>query len=565
MDLLIKRLFVVCLFSFVSGFVINIGGVLFDEQDFYSKYSKDEWTKSTLNQKNRILTDYIKRESASLDAVARGFLFNPVLKNSLNKIEQQVLVNFVYDFSVAFPLVSNETKELSMKNLSKDVFIKHLLISHSNSVLPTPPLISKNEAFSLAQSVRDSLSENLELFDVFSQKHSNDPGSSKKGGVLGWLQWGNTPMAFQSSVWGLPLGSLSNIIETDYGFHLVVVDSLRPSEFAEYDKDSYEYSALRSSLVSVRDLLKESSMAYDREVVGDRVVLYFDQLDSLFSLISFEKKSLLSTGQTFNLFRFLENLDSRFVLCALDNKKYGVKWFLPSLSQIPNSRIPVFLDVSGFIDFFKLIIMQKIAVSDGLSLGFDKKVVFKKRVSVEKSKLLYDSLLKRIVNSVSAPDSSSVLAYYNKNRGEKYFNSEKVVVRQIKLKSKDLADSLYVEISKKPDSFVVLASSFSINRKKEGGLMEPFERGKYNYMGEAAFSLEVGSFSAPLENPDKTFSIILLEEKINSSFVPIERVYKRIESLLIKEGQEKIKKSTFNGYLKSPSLVLGKKYEEFIN
>jgi len=95
--------------------------------------------------------------------------------------------------------------------------------------------------------------------------------------------------------------------------------------------------------------------------------------------------------------------------------------------------------------------------------------------------------------------------------------------------------------------------------------MEPFERGKYNFLGEAAFSLGVGEVAGPIENPDKTFSIILLEEKIKSKPIPIKRVYKRIESFLIKESQEKIKEDTFNGYLSNPNLVLGENYEKYIN
>ena len=565
MGLLINKIFLFCCCSFLFGFVISVDGVFFDEQDFYSKYSKAEWVKSPLNQKNRILKDYIKRESASLDAINRGFLYNPVIKNSLANIERQLLVNFVYDYSVAFPLISKESIFLSKKNLSTDVFIKHLLISHSGSVLSDPPETSKKDALAFIGSIRDSILGGFESFEVFARAYSDDPSAPRNDGVLGWLQWGVTPMSFQSPVWGLGVDSLSNVIETDYGFHLVLVDSLRSSEFAVYDQDSYEYSALKSSLVSVRDLLKDASFAYDRETFDSRVVFFSNQVDSLLSLILLEKNALASLGQTFNLYRFLSSLDSRFLLCSVDNKAYGVRWFLSSLSQIPNSRVPDLLDSASFVDFMKIIIMQKVALFDGIGLGIKQKSAYKKRVGVEKSRLLYDSLLKKIVNSVGPPDSLKVLAYYNKNKGEKYFNPEKVVVRQIKLNSKTLADSLSLQLIKKPSDFVSFASAYSINRSEVGGLMEPFESGKYNYMGEKAFSLDVGDISLPIENPDKTFSIILVEDKIERSFIPIERVYKRIESLLIKEGQENIKKTTFDGYLSSPGLVIGKKYEKFIN
>ena len=84
-------------------------------------------------------------------------------------------------------------------------------------------------------------------------------------------------------------------------------------------------------------------------------------------------------------------------------------------------------------------------------------------------------------------------------------------------------------------------------------------------MGEAAFKLDVGVISKPIENPDKTFSIIVVEEKIDKKIIPINRVYKRIESLLIKESQEQIKTATFNSFINNPELKLGDKYEKFYN
>ena len=116
MILKIKLFVITCLLGSLFGYVIDIGGVSFDEQDFYSKYSKSEWVKSSTGQKDRILKDYVKRESAALDALGRGFLFNPVIKNNLANIERQLLVNFVYDYSVAFPLISKESVVLSKLN-----------------------------------------------------------------------------------------------------------------------------------------------------------------------------------------------------------------------------------------------------------------------------------------------------------------------------------------------------------------------------------------------------------------------------------------------------------------
>ena len=565
MILKIKLLLFAGFCSLLFGYVININGVSFDEQDFYSKYSKSEWVKSSAGQKDRILKDYVKRESASLAAEEEGFLFNPVLKNKLFNVQNQILVNLVYDYTVAFPLISKQSLALSRSNLKKEVFIRHLLVSHNTSVISSPPTRSSKEALSLIKTIKDSLKSTENSFGYFSKTYSDDPSAPRNEGVLGWLQWGVTPMSFQSSVWSLNLGEVSDVIETEYGFHLVVVDSIRSSEFSTYDSDSYEYAVQRSSLVSVRDLLKDASLAYDREILSERVVMYEKQVDILFNQMLESKKELLSLGKSFDVTDFIKNLDLGSVLFSVDGKLYGLKWFLPQVSQFPKSKIPDFTSSQDLVIFLQNIIMQKIAIKDGSKMGLIDNDYFKKRVGVEQSRILYDSYLKHLVNSIETPDSSSVKTYYNKNKKEKYYEPEKVVVRQIKVASKNLSDSLYVVLSSDDSLFGALSSEFSLVYSQTEGLMDPFERGKFNYMGEAAFKLDVGEISKPIENPDKTFSIIVVEEKIDKKIIPINRVYKRIESLLIKESQEQIKTTTFDNFINNPELKLGDKYEKFYN
>ena len=550
----------------VFPFVLNIDGVVFDEQDFYSKYSKAEWLRSSDVQKKRILEDYIKRESAAIDAISRGFLFNPTLLQKLNNKKNQLLVSSAYDLLVAYPLIDKDVLFLGKQNLKKDVFLNHLVIAHKESSLPSPSEISKEDAFLFARALKHSLDSNPKLFSSFAKKYSKDPSAQNNGGVIGWVQWGQTPMPFQKKAWELSPGVVSPIIETQYGYHIVLLDSVRGSEFSVYDTSSYNNIVFMRSLFTVKDLLKDASADFDYSLFEDESLLVFDEeVGRLFDLIEAEKVVLAESSERFDLVGFLGSLEERFVLCRFNDSLYGIRWILDSIAQIPPSRIPNFSNEDDFLVFLKTFFLQKFAINYSLTNSVDSRMFFKKRLSVEKSRLLYDSLLKHLVNSIESPDSSSVLDYYNNNKKTKYSDPEKVVVRQIKLNSEVLADSLFGIIEKAPSLFVFLAKNHSINRRSSGGLMEPFERGKYNFLGEAAFSLNVGEVSGPIENPDKTFSIILLEEKIDSKPIPIKRVYKRIESFLIKESQEKIKKETFDGYLSNPSLVLGKKYEKYIN
>ena len=60
-------------------------------------------------------------------------------------------------------------------------------------------------------------------------------------------------------------------------------------------------------------------------------------------------------------------------------------------------------------------------------------------------------------------------------------------------------------------------------------------------MGQAAFSLNVGEISDVITNLDHTYSIILLDEMIPPEYIPIEKVYNRIESIVKRSNQQKAK------------------------
>ena len=47
-------LFLFLFFGFGFGFVMNIDGVVFDYQDFYSKYTRLEWENASEKQKKSI-------------------------------------------------------------------------------------------------------------------------------------------------------------------------------------------------------------------------------------------------------------------------------------------------------------------------------------------------------------------------------------------------------------------------------------------------------------------------------------------------------------------------------
>tara|TARA_Y100000746_G_scaffold230053_1_gene240922 strand:+ start:2559 stop:4247 length:1689 start_codon:yes stop_codon:yes gene_type:complete len=553
---------VLLLLSFCYPFVVSINGTQYDKQDFYSKYSMSDWSLASNKQKKSILEDYIKRESAVQEALSLGFNLDPVVVDRFSDIEKQLLVNFYYDEFVARPLVSLENWALTFKHLKKNVETKHLLISHRESDLSQKNPRTKKEAVDLINNIRLTLNADSSLLDSLILVYSDDPGAQRNRGYLGWLEWGQTPMSFQSSVWGMKKETLSAPIETKYGYHLAYLINSRDSQYAFYDSSSYNYETTKRSLGLVREALPGAALSYENNIFSNDVTLYQDSFEELFLLLQ-KHTSSLSAGERFVFTDFLLGLENRFLLFTFNEKDYGVRFFLNNIIKQNPSRIPSFNTLDDLVSYFKILILRDVVASKSIGEGLEKNVFFIKRLNIEKARFLYDFYLKHIVNSVENPDSLLINEYYLNNRSEKYFIPEKVRIRQIRVKNKNLADSLSFLVSK--ENFESMAATFSINRKKEGGLMEPFERGKFNNLGESAFLLSIDEISPVIENLDKTFSIIILEEKINSEYLPLSKVYKRIESLLLKEGQENIKKDIFEKFLNNEDLIINDEFKAYFN
>lgn len=81
-------------------------------------------------------------------------------------------------------------------------------------------------------------------FEALAKKYSEDDGSKAKGGDLGWIVDGQTVPEFQNVAFTLPVGQISDLVKTQYGFHIIKVLDRQTAHTKTFDE-------VRSSIVPI--------------------------------------------------------------------------------------------------------------------------------------------------------------------------------------------------------------------------------------------------------------------------------------------------------------------------
>jgi len=110
------------------------------------------------------------------------------------------------------------TKNQDQYQVKEQVRVRHILIA-------SPAGDAK--ADSAAKAKADDLLKQIKAGGNFADlagKNSDDPGSKVQGGELGWLDRGKTVPEFDKAAFTLPVGKTSDVIKTQFGYHILQVE-----------------------------------------------------------------------------------------------------------------------------------------------------------------------------------------------------------------------------------------------------------------------------------------------------------------------------------------------------
>ncbi|MGO4302151.1 SurA N-terminal domain-containing protein [Cupriavidus sp. RAF12] len=123
-----------------------------------------------------------------------------------------------------------------------------------------------------AEKLLADLRKHPETFADVAKKNSQDPGSADKGGDLGFMGRGALVKPFEDAMYALKDGQISDVVETDYGYHIIKLTGLKPAETQSLDAVRPELEA------ELKEQLAGKKYAELADAFGNTV---YEQSDSL--------------------------------------------------------------------------------------------------------------------------------------------------------------------------------------------------------------------------------------------------------------------------------------------
>lgn len=184
--------------------------------------------------KNNVSNIYVRRVLAA-DARREGVEQDPLVKAAIESAKDRILS----DARLAQLDQSNQASMDALQSYAQTAYktdpkrfeapeqikIRHILLR------PIEPN-ARSEAEALLKEIKAGAD-----FAELAKKRSQDQGSAAKGGDLGLVSKGRMVKAFEDAAFSLgQVGAVSEVIETNFGFHIIKLDERKPAGVRSFDE-----------------------------------------------------------------------------------------------------------------------------------------------------------------------------------------------------------------------------------------------------------------------------------------------------------------------------------------
>ena len=231
--------------------IMTVAGVDVPRSEFEYSYNKNNTDgvidKKTVEEYVELFVNYKLKVQAALDA--RIDTTSAFLKEFAQYRDQQLVPTFVTDDDMLAEAhkVYDQTKE----SIGPDGLIRpaHILMMIPQKATDAQQQEAKQRIDSVYQALKDGAD-----FEELAKKVSQDPGSARRGGVLGWVGKNQLVKEFEEVAFALKPGEMSKPVLSPFGWHIILMKERKELEPFDFHKENIlKYLEQRDVRKSISD------------------------------------------------------------------------------------------------------------------------------------------------------------------------------------------------------------------------------------------------------------------------------------------------------------------------
>lgn len=218
--LLVAYLFIFCA-NAQDETILTISGDPVSKAEFEYVFKKNNTnTAVTTEELDEYMELFINYKLKVREAEELGMDTMPGFVKELAGYREQLAAPYLTNSAIDEELIVQAYDRLKM-----EVRASHILVKVSPDAVPNDTL----KAYQKIESIRNDIIATNKNFGDYAAKISQDPSAKSNKGDLGYFTAFQMVYPFENAAFNTPVGEVSGIVKTRFGYHILKVDDKRPS------------------------------------------------------------------------------------------------------------------------------------------------------------------------------------------------------------------------------------------------------------------------------------------------------------------------------------------------
>lgn len=197
--------------------LLTVNGKNIPVSEFEYLYNKNNNQQIERQSPEEYLDMFINYKLKVADAEAHGIDTTKAFKDELEQHRMELAKPYLKDMDVENSLIND-----IYSHMDRLVDVSHVMLRKGM----TP---SQNDSVKhMLDSIRTLIVSGQETLEDMALKYSIDPQVKRNKGHMGWMKANTYPYTFENVAYATPVGEISQVMETPFGFHIIKVHGFKP-------------------------------------------------------------------------------------------------------------------------------------------------------------------------------------------------------------------------------------------------------------------------------------------------------------------------------------------------